>query len=54
MKLRYKDHVEEFLKYVDHHGDNLGKFMQNAAEAVVTFARWFDDEGRVEVGQRLL
>jgi serine/threonine protein kinase len=54
MKLRYKDHVEEFLKYVDHHGDNLGKFFQTAAEAVVTFARWFDDEGRVAVGQRLL
>ena len=54
MKLRYKDHVEEFLKYVDHHVYNLGEFEQSAAEAVVTFARWFDDEGRAEVGQRLL
>jgi serine/threonine protein kinase len=54
MKLRYKNHVEEFLKYVDHYGDHLGKFQQPAAEAVVTFARLFDEEGRVEVGQRLL
>ena len=54
VKLRYKDHVEEFLKYVDHHELSSLKFNKTAADAVITFARWFDHENRTEVGQRLL
>lgn len=54
VKLRYKDHIEEFLKYVDHHDISSLKFNKTAADAVITFARWFDDENRMEVGQRLL
>ena len=54
VKLRYKDHVEEFLKYVDHHDISFLKFNKIAADAVITFARWFDDENRMEEGQRLL
>ena len=54
VKLRYKDHLEEFLKYVDHHDISFLKFNKTSADALITFARWFDDENRMEVGQRLL
>lgn len=54
VKLRYKDHMEEFLKYVDEHDISSMKFNKTAADAVITFARWFDAENREEVGQRLL
>ena len=53
-KLRYKDHVEEFLKYVNHHPKSLGKFNKNSADCLITFARWFDDENEFHIGQRLL
>ena len=54
MKLRYKDHIEEFLKYVNHHDISSLKFNITAADGIITFARWFDFENRTEVGQRLL
>ena len=54
VKLRYKDHIEEFLKYVDHHDISSMKFYKTSADALITFARWFEGENRMEVGQRLL
>lgn len=54
LKLQYKDHIEEFLKYVQHPKSVLAPFWRQAAMGVITFARWFDDEGRSDVGQLLL
>jgi hypothetical protein len=54
MKLRYKDHVEEFLKYAADPNHCRGKFKQAQAVAAISFARSFEGEGRVDVSERLL
>ena len=54
IKLRYIDHVEEFLKYVSCHDISSLKFKKHAAHALITFARCFEAENRFEVGRRLL
>ena len=54
LKLRYKIHVEEFLKYLKLHPLGKGPFSPSVARSVVTFARMLKDDNRFEDSALLL
>ena len=54
LKLRYRNHVEEFVQYVRDGKSFPWRFKPRAAESIVTFARLFNEENRFDVSQLLL
>lgn len=54
LKLRYKPHIEEFIEYIRIDKPPNGQFQAFAADAILTFARVFNEEARFDISQYLL
>lgn len=54
LKLRYRDHIEEFVKYMQDGEPFSAQYRYRAAQSVLTFARVFNEENRFDISQSLL
>ena len=54
LKLRYRDHIEEFVQYIQEGKPFQGQLKVHAAESILTFARVFNEENRFDMSQYLL
>ena len=54
LKLRYRNHIEEFVQYIRDGKPAKGQFHSRAADSILIFARIFNEENRFDVSQLLL